>query len=92
MVPPEPAAGFVETLLHLGDVAEGAPRRHARLFFAQTLVFQSLGLEFEMRFDLRCEVALLALSPKHRINPPRPRAPEPARWPPPAAATWSSLS
>src|SRR5271167_2523490 len=91
MVPPHPAARFVEALLGPGDVSEGAPRRHASLFFAQTLLFQLLRLEFEMRFDLCCEVAPLALSPEHRPNPSRPRVPEPARWRRPVAATWSSL-
>ena|SRR5207249_7747157 len=57
----------------------------------QTLLFQLLCLEFEMRFDLRYEVILFALSPEHRVSPPRPRVPEPARWPPPVAATWSFL-
>src|SRR5208337_1427254 len=84
VVPPEPAAGFVEALLSLGDVSEGAPRRPASLFFAQTLLFQLLRLELKMRFDLRCEVILFALSPEHHLNPPRPRVPEPARWPSPA--------
>ena len=59
VVPPEPAARFVEALLGPGDVAEGAPRRHASLFFAQTLLFQLLRLEFEMRLDFRSEVARL---------------------------------
>ena len=71
VVPPEPTARFVEALLGPRDVAEGAPRRHASLFFAQALLLQLLRFEREMCFDLRSEIARLASSPEHRLNPPR---------------------
>src|SRR5579863_7172831 len=90
-VPPEPAARFVEALLGLRNIPESAPRRPTGFLVAQALLLQSFGFEFEMRSDFCCKVTLFAFSPEHRLNPPGPRTPEPARWPPPAVATWLSL-
>src|SRR6185369_15229574 len=63
MIPPQPAAGFVETLLGLEPVAKGTARRSLRVFAAQPLFLQTLGLQLDVGFDLRSEVAVSSFAP-----------------------------
>src|SRR5580700_929906 len=87
MIPPERAAGFVEALFGLHEVAEGATSGGPSLLFAQPQLPQARYLELYMGFDFGGKVAEFAFSSEHGISLPRPPARELARWPLSSAST-----
>src|SRR5580700_1381995 len=85
MIPPEPAAGFVEALFHLHDIAERATCYGSGLRFTQPLFSQALALLLYVCFNFGAKVACLPLPSEHCTNPPL-RGLVSARWLPPHAS------
>ena len=88
VVPDEPAAALVKPFLCQRDIPEGTARGSPGLFLAEPSFLQPLGLDFEVRLDLRVKVGLFAFAPEHCPSLHPPQTPKPVRSPRLAAATW----
>src|SRR5262249_52984160 len=64
-VPPQPSSALVELLARERDVAERAPRLQPRFFSAEAFFAQPIGLELQVRVDLRGEVVGRAFAAEH---------------------------
>src|SRR5689334_7432311 len=62
LVPPAPAAGFVEPLPGLGDVAKSAAGGGVRLFITQALLPQPVGFEGDVGFHFSVEITLFSFA------------------------------
>jgi hypothetical protein len=81
VIPPEPAARFVEAFFAVHDLAEWVLRDFSGFFFTQPLLSQALSLALQVCFDFGVKSSRLRL----RLNMGSP-------LPPPSGLNYSFLS